>query len=81
VRQPSWVLRLSLRRPSVLIFALRPKDMQRMPPTTEPLIQNSLYETFFWILADETERQVAADAHRHSDSDGRTMCYIRAPVA
>jgi hypothetical protein len=33
------------------------KDMQRMPPTTEPLSRNALDETFVWILAYEKERR------------------------
>ena len=33
-----------------------------MPPTTEPLSRNFLEETFFWIPADEKERQ-AVRAH------------------
>ena len=28
------------------------QDMQRMPPTTEPLSRDFLDETFFWIPAD-----------------------------
>jgi hypothetical protein len=39
------------------------KDMQRMPPTTEPLSRNFLDETFFWSPADQKERQ-AVQAHR-----------------
>jgi hypothetical protein len=36
--------------------------MQRMPPTTEPVSSDFLGETFFWIPADEHERQ-AVRAH------------------
>jgi hypothetical protein len=36
--------------------------MQRIPPTTKPLSRIFLDETFFWILADEKERQ-AVRAH------------------
>ena len=43
-------------------FQQGPKDMQRMPPTTEHVARNSLDETFFWIPADEKERQ-AVRAH------------------
>jgi hypothetical protein len=38
------------------------KDTQCLPPTAEPVSQNFLDETFFWILADEKERQ-ALRAH------------------
>jgi hypothetical protein len=41
------------------------KDMQRMPPTTEPLSRIFLDETFFWTRADEKERQ-AVRAHNSS---------------
>ena len=38
------------------------KDMHRVPPNTEPLSRDFLEETFFWIPADEKERQ-AVRAH------------------
>ncbi|HEX3447689.1 MAG TPA: hypothetical protein VHS97_05520 [Isosphaeraceae bacterium] len=41
--------------------------MRRTPPTTEPFSRNSLDATFVWMLADQKERQCAADVQRPRD--------------
>jgi hypothetical protein len=43
------------------------KDIQRRPPTTEPLSRNFLDETFVWILTDEKKWQALRTHTRPTD--------------
>jgi hypothetical protein len=56
----------------------RSKDMQRMPPSTEPLSRKFLDKTFCWILADEKERQRRNDRRcERTTTKGRAMAEAR----